>query len=281
VSPGRGSAAPRVLAALPGLVREVHAEDSQEPILLSGPPSAALELEQLLTAGGERAAVRRVSVLELDDPDLAESPVLVYVIKGGITPTDERALRTADRRSLPAVCLLVDAPYARDVILPYIAATDVVRADALGPEVVDHLARRLAARSPDAAAPLARRLPALRDGVCETIVEGYAKRTAAFGALSGRASGPDLPAMTLLEIRMGLLLTSAYGRNVPPLQLGTAVAALGGGYALRGLSRTLAAVLPLPGWLVRAAVAYGGARVLGAAAVLLAQKAPVGADRAR
>lgn len=281
MSPVPRSAATHVLAALPGLVREVHAGASEEPLLVSGPPSAVLELEQLLTAGGERAAVRRVSVLELDDPELAEGPALVYVIKGGITPTDERALRAVDHRSLPVVCLVLDAPHTHDVILPYVPATDVVRAGALTPEVVDRLARRIAVNVPEAAAALARRLPVLRDGVTETIVERYARRAAALGALSARATGPDLPAMTLLEIRMGLLMAGVYGRSVPPLQVGTAVGMLGGGYALRGLSRTLAAVLPLPGWLVRAAVAYGGARALGAAALLVAQKAPVGADRPR
>jgi uncharacterized protein (DUF697 family) len=271
----------RVLSSVPRVAREVDSADEGRPILVSGPPSAALELEQLLVAGGDPGAVRRVSVLELDDPELAKSPVLVYVIKGGFTPTDERTLRRAEWQSIPMMCLLLDGRQAGGVVLPYVRATDVIRAESLGPELIDDLARRIAALAHDAAPALARRLPALRTGVGEAIVDRAARRTAVLGALSGPADGPDLPAMALVELRMGMQVAAAHGNNAPPLQIATAVGALAGGFALRGLSRGLVAALPVPGWLVRASVAYGGARALGAAAVRLAQKAPVGADRAR
>jgi uncharacterized protein (DUF697 family) len=270
----------RVLSSVPRVAREVDSADEGRPILVSGPPSAALELEQLLVAGGDPGAVRRVSVLELDDPELAKSPVLVYVIKGGFTPTDERTLRRAEWQSIPMVCLLLDARQAV-VVLPYVRATDVIRAESLGPELIDDLARRIAAVANDAAPALARRLPALRPGVREAIVDRAARSTAVLGAQSGRAQGPDLPAMALVELRMGMQVAAAHGSNAPPLQVATALGALAGGFALRGLSRGLVAALPVPGWLVRASVAYGGARALGAAAVRLAQNAPVGADRAR
>lgn len=269
-----------VLRTLPRLAREVEGEDAGRAILVSGPPSAALELERLLTAGGEPGLVRRISVLDLDDPDLAGSPALVYVIRGAVTPTDERALRRADRRSIPIVCLLL-GDEAGNRILPYVRATDVVRSEALGPGAVDALARRIALRAPEASPALARRLPALRDGVGAALVERTARRAALLAALSSRAPGPDLPAIALLEIRTGLRVAAAHGRELRPFQAASATGALVAGLALRGVSRRLRGRLPLPDWAVRAAFAYGGARALGEATLLAARRTPAGADGTR
>jgi hypothetical protein len=275
-----GAEITRVLTALPRITREVESEGDGSPILVSGPPSVALELERLLTAGGEPRLVRRVSILDLEDPELAGSPVLVYVIKGNVTPTDERALRRADRQSIPMVCLrLGDAP--GEPILPYVRATDVVRSAELEPEIIDEIARRIARRAPGAAPSLARRLPVLRHGVAEVEVERHARRVAVLGALSGRVPGPDFPAMAQLELRMGLGVAAAQGRDPRQVQAAVAAATLAGGFALRGLSRGLSARLPLPAWAIRAAVAYAGARLLGEAALALARRAPEGTDQAR
>jgi hypothetical protein len=275
-----GAEIARVLTALPRIAREVESEDEGLPILVSGPPSAALELERLLAAGGEPGLVRRVSILDLEDTELAESPALVYVIKGNATPTDERALRRADRQSIPIVCLRLGAA-AGEGILPYVRATDVVRSAELGPEALDEIARRIARRAPGAAPSLARRLPVLRRGVTEVELERQARRIAVLGARSDLVPGPDFPAMAQLELRMGLGLAAAQGRDPRQVQAAVAAATLAGGFALRGLSRGLAARLPLPAWAIRAAVAYAGARLLGEAALALARRAPEGTDQAR
>lgn len=280
MTPSTRQAITGVVAALPRLAREIEAEEVSRPLLISGPPSAALELEQLISAGGERGLVRRIGVLDLDDPDLAGSPALVYVIRRSVTPTDERALRRADRRSIPIVCVLLGDD-AGSGILPYVRATDVVRAPTLGPEVVAAIARRIAVRAPEAMPGLALGLPPLRAGAAEVLVGRSAARAALLAALSGRSPGPDLPALALIEIRTGLRVAVAHGADLRLFQLVTAAGALAGGLLLRALSRRLSGRLPVPPCAVRAAVAYGGARLLGEAALQLSRRDPGGADRAR
>ena len=270
----------RVLTGLPGLTREVAGEDEGRPILVSGPPSVTLELQQLLAADGDLELVRRVSILDLEDPELAGSPALVYVIRGQATSTDERALRRADRQAIPIVCLRLGEPEGEGV-LPYVRATDVVRAAALGPEARDAVARRIALRAPAAAPGLARQLPALRSGVGEVVVEEGAKRTAALAALSSRFPGPDLPALALVEIRMGLRLAVTQGRDLRKVQVAAAVGPLAAGFALRALNKGLADRLPLPAFAIRSAVAYAGARALGEVGLRLGRRAQDGSGRAR
>jgi hypothetical protein len=270
----------RVLTGLPKLTSEVAGDDAARPILLSGPPSATLELQQLLAAGGEPELLPRVGILDLEDPELEGSAALVYVIKGKATPTDERALRRADRQSIPIVCLRLGAPEG-EAPLPYVRATDVVRAATLGPGAVDALAARIALRSPDAAPWLARHLPALRNGVEATVVEQGARKTAALAALSGRFAESDLPALALVEIRTALRLAVAEGRDAGKFRVVAAAGAVAGGVAMRALNRGLVDRVPLPAFAVRSAIAYAGARALGEAALRLSRRPPDGAGGAR
>jgi hypothetical protein len=270
----------RVLTGLPRLTRDLAGEDEGRPILVSGPPSVTLELQQLLAADGEIELVRRVSILDLEDPELAGSPVLLYVIRGQATPTDERALRRADRHAIPIVCLRLGEPEGEG-LLPYVRATDVVRAATLGPEARDAVARRIGARAPAAAPGLARGLPALRSGVGEAVIEEGARRTAVLAAMSSRFPGPDLPALALVEIRMGLRLAVAQGRDPRKFQVAAAAGALAGGFALRALNKGLADRLPLPAFAVRSAVAYAGARALGEVGLRLGRRVRNGSVRAR
>ena len=161
-------------------------------------------------------------------------------------------------------------------------ATDVVRAAALGPEARDAVARRIALRAPAAAPGLARRLPALRSGVGEAVVEEGAKRTAALAALSSRFPGPDLPALALVEIRMGLRLAVAQGRDLRKVQVAAAVRSpWPPDFALRALNKGLADRLPLPAFAIRSAVAYAGARALGEVGLRLGRRARDGSVGAR
>jgi uncharacterized protein (DUF697 family) len=265
----------RVLPALPRLTRELEGEEPL-PLLVSGPPSTALELSRLLTEGGDASLVRRVGLLDLERPELAGSPAVVYVVKGTPTPADEHALRRADRRRIPIVCLILgDAP-PDGRLLPYVLATDVVRCRALDEPTLAAIARRIAIRAPDAAWALARRLPALRGGVQREQVARASVQAAVLAALSDRVPGPDLPALALIQIRMALRLEAASGREARGAQGPAVGGVLAGGLAFRGLARLLTRALPLPAAAVRAGVAYGGTRALGEAALALEGRASSG-----
>jgi uncharacterized protein (DUF697 family) len=262
----------KVAVGLPGAVRAVERGAEVEPLLVSGPPSSAVELRTQLTAGGDGALVQRVGILDLERPELAGSTALVYVIKGSATPADEHALRRADRQRIPIVCLILTDHPPDGRILPYVLATDVLRARALGPDVVDAIAKRLAVRVPDAAWALAGRLPALRVGAEHEIVRSTARRAATIGALSERVPGPDLPALSLLQAGMALRLASANGKAPRSVQALAAGVPLVVGLAGRAASRVLVGALPLPAGLVRGAVAYAGTRAVGEALRALGER---------
>jgi hypothetical protein len=263
----------RVLRGLPAARRE-HGDDVPGPLLVSGPPSKALELTRALTEGGQQELVRRVGLVELERPELARSSALVYVVAGAATPADEHALRRADRQRIPIVCLILAGaegePPGR--ILPYVLATDVVRARALDRDAIDAVARRIGVRAPNAAWALARRLPALRVGVRREVVERTAIAAATLAAFSPRAAGSDLPALSLLHVRMALRLEAAGGPTTRAAEAAAVAVSLASGAALRQTARTLLRAPVLPSWVVRAGVAYAGTRALGQAALAVGER---------
>ena len=261
----------RVVRALPGLLREVQTGAAPAPLLVGGPPSTVSELSRALSRGGDASLVRELRV----DWARRGSPLheggergaaLVYVVRGDLTPTDERVLREADHRGLPLVCLLLDGGRANGRVLPYVLATDVVHASTIDAAAVVAVAVRVAARAGEAAWALARALPVLRRPVAEALVKRYARQNAVIGA-AVFVPGADLPILTLNELRMVLRIAAAYG--VAPdgarrLALATVV---GAGFGLRAFARRAAQLLPVPAFALKAGVAYGGTRAIGEAAI--------------
>jgi len=245
----RGGSIRRLATAVPGLLREVSAA-APPPLLVAGPPSAVAELAQALAEDGERELVRAVGVDELGT---VAGSVLVYVVKGAPTPTDERALGTAARRRLPLVVLVLGREAGRPR-LPYVLATDLVRAERVDASIVGRVAERVAARAGEAAWGLARGLPALRGGVSRGLVRRYALANAAVGA-AAFVPGADLPALTLNQARLVLRLAAAHGVDPggPPAVALAGVAAAGLG--LRAVARGVAGVLPGLGWALEAGIA--------------------------
>lgn len=265
----------RVVTAAPRLTSDVRGlAGDPRPLLVSGPPSTAVELRARLAEDGDPDLVRRVGILDLERPELAGSSGLVYAIKGGATPADEHALRRADRQRIPIVCVILSDRPPDGRVLPYVLATDVVRTPAIDRAALDAIASRLAARAPEAAWVLAARLPALRPAVSRALVERYARRNAGLGAATF-VPGPDLPALTLNELRLALRLAAMEGRDPQAVQAVALAASVATGLTLRTVARSLTRLLPLPAWAIQAAVAYAGTRALGAAALGLAGRTRV------
>jgi hypothetical protein len=215
--------------------------------------------------------VQHVGILDLERPELAGAAALVHVIRGAAAPADEHALRRAEWRRLTTLCIVLsDSPHEGRV-LPYVPATDVLRARSLDPAAARWIGRRLAAREPEAAWALASRLPALRDAVTRSLVERYARRNAMIGAATF-AQGQDFPSLTLNELRMTLRLAAIAGAEPRNAQTLAVAGSLGGGLVLRTLARRLGSVLPLPAWALQAIVAYAGTRAIGLAVAALAAR---------
>ena len=237
-----------------GLVKEARtALADDRPLLVTG--ALAEPLAKELARGGSTGVV--VSFGSVD-----RAAALVRVLAGRPTEEDNQALRAAKRAGIPVVAVQTGAePF--DV--PYVLATDVVTCPPGTGFPVEKIARVLAARLGQRATPLAARLPALRDPVCDTMIESFARKNGLLG-VAIFIPGADFPVLTLNQIRLVLRLASAHGVDVDQERLPEILGTVAAGYSLRLVARQLLASVPVGGWALKGAVAYGGTRAIGEAA---------------
>ena len=250
------------IGAVRGLVKEVS-KPFARPLVVGGARELAAVLRRELARGAQPGAVRTD-----DMPDGAA--VLVYVLGHEPTPDDVAALSRARRARVPIVAVTGQ----EDTAIPYVLATDVVRLNPGEGFPLDAIARVIAARLGEEAAPLAGRVPLLRGAVCDQLVAACALRNGFIGAAEF-VPGDDLPALALNQLRLVLRLEQAYGLEIDLRErLPEVAATLGAGLGLRALARKLLELLPVTGWVVQGAVAYAGTRVLGDAAIRRLEAAP-------
>lgn len=253
-------------AALRGLLREIETSSHGEHVLAVGGAGelAAVLRRELLRDAADPASVRQ------GEPDGAVA--YLHVLAGEPGEGDVAILRRARRGRVPAVVVAASPDGGGDPI-PYVLPTDVVRVEAGRGFPLEALARVLAARLGERGAPLAARLPCLREAVCEQLVASCARRNALLAAAVW-VPGADLPALTLNEVRLVLRLAQAYGRDDVRERLPELAATLGLGFGLRAVARELLDLVPVAGWAVKGAVAYAGTRGLGEAARRRFEPAP-------
>ncbi|MBA3427963.1 MAG: hypothetical protein H0U07_05250 [Actinobacteria bacterium] len=238
-----------------GLLREAKAalEDAR-PLHVSG--EGAEQLARELARGGELAAVRASGRVE-------DAAALVRVLAGSSTEEDERELRAANRARVPVVVVQTSGEARDDV--PYVLPTDVVHLRPDGGLPLDEIARCLAGRLGESGTALAARLPVLRGAVCDELIDDFSRKNGILGAAIF-VPGADLPVLTLNQLRLVLRLASAYGVDVDQSRAPEILATLGAGFGFRTVARQLLGAVPVAGWALKGAVAYGGTRALGEAA---------------
>jgi len=192
--------------------------------------------------------------------------IKVGAVLGG-TPTaeDEQALKRARKARVPIVAV-VTGPASRDLSLPFVLATDVVRVGAGEGFPIVEIAEAMAERLGDDAASVAARLPVLRGPVSEQIVRSFSRKNAVVAAVVF-IPGADLPALTVNQIRMLVRLGRVHGRSSGRELYPEAVMTVGAGLGFRTVARALLDFVPVAGWAVKSTVAYTGTRALGQAAV--------------
>ena len=239
------------------LLQEVESSGRGRHVLaVGGGSELAPVLRQQFLRGADPAAVR------IGDPEGAD--VYVHVLVGEPSDADEATLRRARQARVPVIA--VAAGDMGDAVIPYVFATDVVRVAPGRGFPVEAIARAIAVRLGEDGAPLAARVPLLRDAVCEQVVSTLAWRNGVVAAAAW-IRGADLPALALNELRLVLRLAQAHGREdggrerLPDLAL-----AIGAAFGLRAVARELLEVVPAAGWAVRGVVGYAGTRALGEAA---------------
>ncbi|HWX09618.1 MAG TPA: hypothetical protein VNY33_06545 [Gaiellaceae bacterium] len=262
---------PVSVGALRKLVKEVQVSARAEnPLAVGGARELASVLRRELGRDAKPGAVRA-------DDEPRGAAVLVYVLAREPSAEDEQALKRARRARVPIVAVAVGR-VAEDVSIPFVLATDVVRIGAGEGFPVEKIAQVVAARLGEEGAALAARLPVLRRAVCRQLVASFARKNGIFAA-AAFVPGVDLPVLALNQVRMLLRLEQAYGleidaRRRAPELLATVAAGLG----LRAVARELLAAVPVAGWAVKGAIAYGGTRALGEAAVRRLEAGVPGGD---
>ena len=253
-------AMPVKLGVLRALLKEISVSGQLErPLVVGGARELASVLRRDLARGAKAGAVRRD-----DSPDGAA--VLVYVLAHEPTDEDEAALKRARRARVPIVAVAT-GPVSDDVSIPFVLATDVIRLGAGQGFPVEVIARVIAGRLGEDAAPLAARVPVLRRAVAERLVASFARKNGIVGA-AVFVPGADLPILTLNEIRLLLRLEQAYGLEIDPRgRLPEIAVTMGVGFGLRALTRELLDLVPFAGWALKGAMAYAGTRALGEAAM--------------
>jgi uncharacterized protein (DUF697 family) len=239
---------PVSVGTLRAVVKEiVVSAQSAKPLVVGGAPLLAHTLRRELGVAGS------------DDPRGAA--VYVHIWSGD--GTDEGTLKQARRAQVPIVALA--APEVDAV--PFVLATDIVPLEPGRGFPVAALARTIAGRLGEDAAPRAARVPVLRRAVADELISSFARRNGLIGAASF-VSGVDLPALLRNQLRLLLRLHQAYGLSPDPRErlpeIGLTVAA---GLGLRAVARELLGLVPGAGWAVKGGVAYAGTRALGEAAL--------------
>jgi len=234
--------------ALVSLVREVRRGVGDErPLAVAGARELAPILARDLRADGDASAVVEGRV--------EGAAVLVWV-----GDPDEAELHAAARARVPIVAV------SDSEDLPYVLATDVVRVPRGQGFPVAEIAEALAEKLGEDGTALAARLPVLRPAVCDHLIRSFSKRNALIAA-AVFVPGVDLPVLTLNQARLVLRIALAYGQEVDRNRAVELLGVVGVGYGLRAVARELLDFVPVAGWAVKGAIAYGGTRAIGEAAV--------------
>jgi uncharacterized protein (DUF697 family) len=234
--------------ALFGLLREVRSgAGDRRPIAVAGAKELVPLLARELRSGGDASAVV--------EGRTADAAVLVWVGKA-----DESQLHEAVRAGIPIVAV------SEDESLPYVLETDIVRVPGGQGFPMDAIAAAIADKLGESATGLAARVPVLRDAVCEHLIAAAAKRNALIAA-AVFVPGVDMPILTLNQARLVLRIALAYGETVDQSRFTELLGVVGLGFGFRAAARELLDVVPVAGWALKGAVAYGGTKAVGEAAV--------------
>jgi uncharacterized protein (DUF697 family) len=245
---------PLRMGAILGLLKEVRST-SNKPMMVGG--TLADQLAHELSAGGDTSAV-----LVGNEPRDVE--VFVYVIGDSLTNDDERALKRAHRARVPTIVVAAGRKPPRRI--PFVLATDVVRAEPGHGFPVENIARAIARKIGEEATSLARRLPVMRPAVSAQLIERFSRKNGLIGA-AVFVPGVDLPVLTLHQVRLVMRILATHGLELDGQRAPELLATVGAGFGFRAVARELLNFIPVLGWAVKGAVAYAGTRAIGEAAV--------------
>jgi uncharacterized protein (DUF697 family) len=246
------------------------AKDGGAIVVLDGAPDATRRLREILGVGA-------------DEPLRDGRGLLVHAAVAGHDPTLAAAVMAGSKREGRRVlAFLIGTPDERAELERLI-----LDAQPLEPSNVAHVATlddpapilaTVARVLADDAVAAALRHPVLRETVADTLVARAARQAGATGVVAV-IPGADLPAITLIQVRLVAQLAALHGRPLD-VRRGLEIAGvLAGAIGWRALARRAVASVPVAGFAVRGGVAYSATRAVGEAARAYFAKAGNGADQ--
>ncbi len=234
--------------SLLGVVREVRGRaGARGPLVVGGARELVPLLAREFRSGGDVAAV-------VEHGPFEGAAALVWLGDG-----DEDVLRRASRAGLAIVGVTDGAS------LPYVLDSNLVRLPPGQGLPLEAISEALAhALGPDGVS-LAARLPLLRPALVDALIDSCARRNGLIAA-AVFVPGADLPVLTLNELRLVLRVALAHGEEIGLRRLPEVVGVVGAGYGARRLARGLVGSLPVAGFALKGAVAFGATRAIGEAA---------------
>jgi len=246
------------------------AKDDGTIVVLDGAPDATRRLREILGVGA-------------DEPLSDGRGLLVHAAVAGHDPTLAAAVMAGSKREGRRVlAFLIGTPGERADLERLILG-----AQPLEPSNVAHVATlddpapilAIVARAlADDAVAAALRHPVLRETVADTLVARAARQAGTTGVIAV-IPGADLPAITLIQVRLVAQLAALHGRPLD-VRRGLEIAGvLAGAIGWRALARRAVASVPVAGFALRGGVAYSATRAVGEAARAYFAQAGHGADQ--
>jgi hypothetical protein len=229
--------------------REELTSEGAGAVAVSG--MLAEQLAKELGAGAEPGAV-----VVTEGPDLAGARAVVRVIAGEPSAEDAAVVEAADEAGIPAV--LVQLWPQADWHAPYVLSPFVVECKTGEGFPVSKIATQIV-MAVEHPAPLAARIPVLRDPVAKSVERGAVARAALVGLL-GAKTGAARPAIALEQVRM---LSRLLALQPPekrsdevPIAAGLGALTVAASFGVRSLARAARGRQPKP--VVDALIAAAG-----------------------
>jgi uncharacterized protein (DUF697 family) len=262
--------------------------DARRPFrfFLCGDPALVSDLRSMLLRGHYDAYIPLDAVAVLETIDPQRTPVVVdadarcVIFLGRPGDTAGARLDLLEQLKLPIFALTVDpqttanapaaSPHAGQVVEYVVPALDL---EALRPRFFPHLIERCKGIE----IAVGRRLPALRETICETLTRSAARSAAKIAAasavvdnvpllgivLGAAASAGDMVAITGIQIVLMMQIGAVYGKDPDVQRIWELLPIVGGGFGWRMLAREISGFIPVAGIAVKGVIAYAGTIVVG------------------
>ncbi len=236
---------------------DLQMQDGGVIVVLDGEPRATARLRAMLGVDAERP-LRDGNGLVVHAAVEGHDPALAAAVLAG-----------AKREGRRVLAIIVGTDEARQAIeRAVLDARPLEPSDTAHVTSLDDPAPILAAVARnlgDEAVAAGRRHSALRDSVAELVIARAARQAGAIG-VAVAIPGADMPAMTLIQVRLVAQLAALHGCPLDARRGLEVAGVIAGAFGWRAVARRAAVVAPVSRFVVRAGVAYSATRAVGEAA---------------